>query len=163
MARDAYEGLGARIWHLMPVWAVYAVLLGFAALGRILPTEGMLHTYWFIFFLAPFSSLYSIPFGMGMGILAQVLVWYTPEFGHRLVVCGSALVAVAMGMCWWPALTHYFDVIYLAAWVWPVVSSALAMLVGMHFVREREYELAVAGDDYGYDEQDFDYEGDYDN
>lgn len=152
MAGDAYEGLGARLWRLKPVWVAYAVLIGLVILGYVLPKGGMPYAWWYIFFLIPFSTLYSVPFGLGTGIAAQTLVWYTSDYGHRLVGFCTAIVAVAMAACWGPSIIKNFDPMYLAALIWPVLSSALAMLLSMHFVREREYEEAVMYDDYDEEE-----------
>ncbi len=144
MTGDEYEDRARRLWQLKPVWVIYAVLLGLVGVGMVLETVSEhAHLLWFIFFLAPFTLLYCIPFGLGVGILVQRLVWYTQDYGHRFVALGTALVAVAMLLAWGPAVVRHKDIIYVLAILWPIVASGLAMLIGMYFIRADEYEESV--------------------
>lgn len=157
MAGEGNEGLGARLWRLKPVLISYAVLLGVSALGYVLePVSPEAALAWFVFFLAPFSVVYCIPFGMGMGILSQRLVWYTAPYGHRLVGVCTGVVAVAMIIAWGKTLVENFDIVYLMAVIWPIVASGLSMLVGMYYVRAEEYEEAMSYEEDDYPE-DYDY------
>lgn len=133
--------MAERLRRLVPVFAAYGVLLVLCSLGYVLDgAASQASAYWFIFFLAPFSAVYCIPFGMGVGILAQRLVWYTASYGHRVVAAGTATVLVAMLLGWGGQLFANFDIVYLAAVIWPTLASCISMLIGMYFVRTKEYE-----------------------
>lgn len=148
MASEGYEGRAARLRRLRPALLALVVLVALAILGLPLSAVGgRVYAFWFTFFLAPFSVLYCIPFGLGLGIKAQQLVWYTPEYGHRFVRLGALVVLASMLIGWGKLLFFYFDPLYLLAVVWPVAMAGLMMLVGMYYVRQAEYEQSAAYED----------------
>jgi hypothetical protein len=154
---------------LVPVGIIYAVLFALVLLGFALDVSNHLaQAIWFVFFLAPFTGLYCIPFGLGVGILSQRLVWYTPRYGHRLVAACAGLMFVAMLIAWGGGFFEGYDIVYLLAILWPTFASAAAMLVGMYYIRAEEYEEAARlADELGegdeYDDYDEAYEDEYED
>ena len=149
MADDVYELRGARVRKLWPVWLIYAALLVLSALGYALDAfSDSAYLIWFTFYLAAFTGVCCIPFGLGVGILAQARVWYTPRYAHRFILLNAILVMVCMLVGWWPHLMDDFDPVYLLVCIWPSLISSIFMQIGMHLVRKNEYRQAEADNIY---------------
>lgn len=146
------DTVGSRVLALWPVWLMYAALAAGVALGRVLETDGVGYLRWFTFFFVPMSALYCIPFGFLVGMVAQVRVWYTPRYAHRLAGVMTVVMLAIMLFGWAPFLFNHPDPTYALAVAWPTVASGLFMMLGMHMVRKNEYEQSAY--DTGVDEYD---------
>ena len=148
MADRADGGRRARLHKLWPVWLIYMALFALVALGRVAAlVSDDVYLAWFTFFLAPFSAIYCVPFGLGVGILAQSRVWYMPHYAHRLIRFCAFLMLAAMVVAWCSRLVGNFDPMYVVACLWPTLISALFMQFGMYLVRQNEYEASLEDSD----------------
>lgn len=155
MARGVNQsGLVGRALALWPVWLMYVALAAGVALGtRLQSGDEVAFLRWFTFFLAPLSALYCVPFGFLVGMVAQLRVWYTARYAHRFIGVATLVMLAVMLYGWSPWLFKHPDPTYVLAVVWPAVAAALFMQLGMHMVRNNEYEQAAFDSDIdGYDD-----------
>ena len=136
----SHNTVRGRVSALRPVWLLYAVLAAGVLLGSVFEmSKGTFFFGWFLFFLVPMSTVACAPFGFLVGVLAQYRVWYTQRYSWRFVGAATALMFVIMLVGWGSLIVAHFDPMYVLAVVWPTVTSALFMILGMYLVRCNEY------------------------
>lgn len=159
----SHNTVRGRISALRPVWLLYAVLAAGVLLGSVFEmSKGTFFFGWFLFFLVPMSTVACAPFGFFVGVLAQYRVWYTQRYSWRFVGVATALMFVIMLVGWGSLIVAHFDPMYVLAVVWPTVTSALFMILGMYLVRCNEYVESAYDAGVDMDEDDvYDAYGNY--
>lgn len=159
----SHNTVRGRVSALRPVWLLYAVLAAGVLLGSVFEmSKGTFFFGWFLFFLVPMSTVACAPFGFFVGVLAQYRVWYTQRYSWRFVGVATALMFVIMLVGWGSLIVAHFDPMYVLAVVWPTVTSALFMILGMYLVRCNEYVESAYDAGVDMDEDDvYDAYGNY--